>query len=669
MSRRYLSVVGLTVAALILFVSFAQSQPPVHFGTQPPGVAIQNDKLFVALPLVNMGGGDAMEVMVTQIHLGSLQRVKPADLPLAAGDIPAGQSKLLQLGFAAPVREQPMQYPLNLLGTYRLGTRTLRFEVHTMIGRPLPNEGQRDAGQATVDPQTANGAIYPPSNVGFHPDENNQAPGLPLPEGELIGSLSPDNPPVNVATPGSPAGLKADQRVLASNDPVTFVRAGAHLFPNTLTFLDPSGASADVREEFGGPLSRLVFLTGNTYALLSTDGGGTFTQLDPTTIFPNFDSQGNLLDGGLRCDQVVHYIPSINRVVWLMQFWPQTIGTDSKGNPILGLNRLRLASASPSQIIATGGTAWTWWDMTSATFGLGNGWMDYPDLAWTGNFLHISVDSVYAAGLFVIRAPLGQIQNSQSLNLQFTTPSDGKPAYSAHLAQDSPDAAYWFGRANLSSTTIFEWLDNSASYSWRTLNVDSWQNEKKDYVSLAPNGVDWLGGNISTALGATVREDLSLGSGSSRRTIMTAHGAGRGGNFPEPYVRLLDVVKLTSGNQVTWSKTESQIWNPSFAFALPYLATNSNGEVGISLGFGGGGNHATALAGFVGDSTLFYTGQSTTTIGRWGDYSAIRKHWQNPKLFSVSDYFLVAPNVDFPQGQTLHQYRLFGRTADVDGTF
>jgi hypothetical protein len=667
--KSYLTTFGLVVIGLFLFALLAQSQPPgEQFDTAPPGVAIQNDKLFVALPLVNTGAGGATSVTVTGIHLGSLHRVRPADLPFPVGDIAAGQSTLIQLGFIAPVGGRPAKYPLHVHGKYTLGGRMKHFEVHVMIRRPHPSEGQRDAGQATVAPQTANGAIYPPSDIGFHPDENNQDPGPPVPEGDLIGSRPPDNPPVNVAAPGSPAGLKSDRRPLAPNDPVTFVRAGTHLFPNTLVFLDPSGASADVQEDIGGPLSRLVFLTGNTYALLSTDGGGIFTQLDPTTIFPNFDSQGKLFDGGLCCDQVIHYIPSIDRVVWLMQFFPQTIGTDSKGNPILGLNRLRLASASPSQIIATGGTVWTYWDMTSATFGLGNGWMDYPDLAWTGSFLDIGVDEA-SKGLFVIRAPLGQIQNSQTLNLQFTSPSGGG-SFTGHLAQDSPDAAYWFANPTLDSTKIFEWLDSSASYSWRSLSVDPWQNGKNDYASPTPDGgVDWLGSNNSGTLGATVREDVDLGSGSSRRTIKTAHGAGRDGNFPQPYVRLLDIVKLTSGGQVTWSKTESQIWNPTFAFALPYLATNSNGEVGISLAFGGGGNHATPVAGFVGDSTFFYAGQSTTTISRWGDYSAIRRHWPNQKLFSVSDYYLIAPNVDFPSGQTLHQYRLFGRTADVGGTF
>ena len=33
-----------------------------------------------------------------------------------------------------------------------------------------------------------------------------------------------------------------------------------------------------------------------------------------------------------------------------------------------------------------------------------------------------------------------------------------------------------------------------------------------------------------------------------------------------------------------------QIWNPDHAFGYPSLATNSDNEVGICLGWGGGGS-------------------------------------------------------------------------------
>ena len=85
----------------------------------------------------------------------------------------------------------------------------------------------------------------------------------------------------------------------------------------------------------------------------------------------------------------------------------------------------------------------------------------------------------------------------------------------------------------------------------------------------------------------------------------------------------------------------------------------------MSVAAGGGANDATPLAGFVGDSRLYAVNVSGTSINRWGDYTAIHRHWPNNKLFSVSDYFLQAPAKPLT---AIHQYRLFGRTADVGTT-
>jgi hypothetical protein len=76
-----------------------------------------------------------------------------------------------------------------------------------------------------------------------------------------------------------------------------------------------------------------VLATGNWYAVYSTDGGNTFTSVDPTTIFDN------TADRGFCCDQIIQYVPSIGRFIWLMQF-------DTGKN---GKNRLRIAAASPKQ--------------------------------------------------------------------------------------------------------------------------------------------------------------------------------------------------------------------------------------------------------------------------------------------------------------------------------
>ena len=80
---------------------------------------------------------------------------------------------------------------------------------------------------------------------------------------------------------------------------------------------DPSTAEANA--------AGVVLSTGNSYLLFSKDDGGSFTQVDPTTIFPSSD-------GGLCCDQVVVYDKQDDLFFWLLQY-----SNDASGN-----NRLRI---------------------------------------------------------------------------------------------------------------------------------------------------------------------------------------------------------------------------------------------------------------------------------------------------------------------------------------
>ena len=295
--------------------------------------------------------------------------------------------------------------------------------------------------------------------------------------------------------------------------------------------------------------------------------------------------------------------------------------------------------------------------------------MDYPDMSYTNGYLHISID-MQGSGLFVIRGPLNEIQNGLTWHLRYTNPADGNVAFGSHLTQDSPDAAYWFGQVSTSKIRIFEWLDSSNSYSWRTRDINSYKNT--DYKTLAPNGTDWLsfGFGRTAVRGATVQAPNIVTGPITTRVIKVAWSAARGGGFPQPYVRILDIIKQTVAGTTLWfAGNDKEIWNSNFAFQHPYMSTNSNGEVGINTAYGGPSDYPTPLTGFVGDNTMYFANKSTTAIGRWGDYSAIRKHPNNPKLFSISDYFLQAGSGDFPSGRVIHQYRLFGRTADVGGTF
>ena len=113
-------------------------------------------------------------------------------------------------------------------------------------------------------------------------------------------------------------------------------------------------------------------MTANWSAAFSNRNGGpgSFTPLNPTTIFP-----ADVV--GFCCDQIVQYDPTHNLFIWLLQG-----------------NGMRLAVATPTEMINSNGTAWTYWNLPPTLFGqpVGTGF-DYPDLSIGDNFLYMSWDA------------------------------------------------------------------------------------------------------------------------------------------------------------------------------------------------------------------------------------------------------------------------------------
>src|SRR5262245_4617695 len=152
----------------------------------------------------------------------------------------------------------------------------------------------------------------------------------------------------------------------------------------------PKDAGENAMDLSGADSERgVVLLSGNWFCNYSTDNGNSFKTVDPTTVFPSWK------DHKFCCDQVVIYVPSIDRFIWFMQH-----DADSKG-----VGAFRLAAGSTADIQKKFETAWTYWDFTSSTFGLTEG-MDYPDLAFTNQFLYLSTDATTTDGRLVARFAL-----------------------------------------------------------------------------------------------------------------------------------------------------------------------------------------------------------------------------------------------------------------------
>jgi hypothetical protein len=401
-------------------------------------------------------------------------------------------------------------------------------------------------------------------------------------------------------------------------------------FTGSSTTAEPSGATG------GG----VIFVTTNWSAAYSIDGGTSFTPLDPTTIFPN-DAVG------FCCDQVVQYIPSINRFIWLLQ-----------GGKFGGY---RLASASPADIINSGGTAWTYWNLTPNVFGACASF-DYPDMSLGNNQLYMSWDA--CSGLEVVRTSFAGIQAGGTITVEFTDPANGPMAWGSHLMQDTGDEIFWAGHNNNKNMRVFSLQEGSNTYFWRDVGISSWANNTP-LTSLTPDNQNWINFLFNPTTqnpGGGFPANAVLGSTRVGNELWFAWGAGTDGNFPQPHI---EMVTLDRSND--FSKVQQvQIWNPDYAFEYPALATNAcSGEIGLSFEFGGGGNYENHVVGFWGDFVAYITSGSNVGTTRFGDYVTIRQQPATDddpgNLFNAFGYGL---NTIPPPGagtQADVRYVLFGR--------
>jgi hypothetical protein len=497
---------------------------------------------------------------------------------------------------------------------------------------------------ATAEPQHPRGK-YPPYEIPKNRVPNEDHPRV-VPTGTQRGTLAP-------SVQGSKL-LKIEK-----NKPV-----GGAGDPVVVTQYNPQGTAANVGTPPDPNAARngnVILLSYNTRVMLSTNGGTSYVELDPTTIFPSGptkDAAGNLLDNGLCCDQIIRYVPKIDRFVWLMQF----CGTGT-GGCLTGINKVRIASASTQDIVTgAGATGWTYWDLASATFNLSNTTMDYPDLAVGDNFLYFSADAV-SQGLLVVRIPLNQIRDSQTINMGYTTPSDGtatdgSTAYGSHISQNAGDTVFWAGSPKNTQIRVFSMTESSNQYSSRDIDIDSWPNGT---ITLnAPDGVDnfsfgWPGNAIT---GVTRR---------SNTEVWFAWNASSNANFKNAHVEIVEI------NTSNFTKiTQWQIWNDSYAFVDPYLATNGNGEVGISLAWGAANtNYMSNAVGILGDFIVWYPELSTASPVasqiRLGDYFSVSRNPGNPLLYDASGYAVLKQAAPATGWYFDPYYIQFGRDSVANG--
>jgi hypothetical protein len=622
--RRSRAVVPIALIALAgSQVSFAQLTS-VRFTTGPTGLGVNGSTLMLAQPITNDGTLNAVNVQVTSATLRGATLTAPATFPVLLGTIAPANTAVFEASFDASTLAPDTPTLLTIRGTYQVGGVTGGFAVNRFITVPPASPGSGNVNTNSVNPNLTSGAPFPPQPPQFDDEVNSPRP--PVPTGPFVsGSQAPGTGAVPLVQPS--AGVRTAAPVIFNlNNSVGIPSAGTNCNPGVppASCAEPSGASG------GG----VVFVTANWTAAYSTNGGSSFTSINPTTIFPN-DAIG------FCCDQVVQYVPSINRFIWLLQ----------------GSGGMRIAAASPTQIINSGGTSWTYWNLGVGLFGqpAGTGF-DYPDISVGTNNLYLSWDVGFPAcpagcnsGFEVVRIPLSQIQASSTIFFDFTKPSDSSLAWGSHLTQDTGNEIFWAGHNGNSSLRVFSLAEGSNTYFWRSVAISSWPNNTLS--STTPDNQDWLkfGFPGNGVIGAT----------RSSNQLWFAWMAGTNNSFAQPHIQIVTLDRSNNFSKIQ----QVQVWNSGVAFGYPSLATNvCTGEVGMSLAYGGNGNYENHAVGIWGDFVVFGTTNSGEGVNRFGDYLTIR---QNPTvgLFDALGYGIS--NVTGVGMQSDVRYVVFGRSCII----
>jgi len=566
-----------------------------------------------------------------------------------------------------------------IAGRASLNGRSCNFAVASTI-TPL---------ERTIEPVPSRSGSVPSVNptTAFYPPRPALQTRLELNEKTL---RPPQGPPRDFSVMPSPISIREAPIAAAGALPLSSAEAA----PGTTTvarnaFGGRTGSVPPDPSVSGVTPAGVVILSANVGVGYSTDDGQTFTiinlfnvadPLNPArkTFFPEDD-------GGLCCDQVVIYVPKQDLFVWLSTYAAKPIVLN--GQNTTGPNRLRIAWAKPADVAADFLHAWSYTDLTSASVGLGNDWLDYPDLAFSDNFLYIAADhglqgtgQVYSFARILARLSLSDMANNAGvIHYDFMEPKRLGLA-KTHLAQSSPDAMVWAGQFDSSTLTVYVWADVAAEPRAEDVAITSYN--PGDLSIFGPDGVDWNTSTSHGILGAVrthFRDPACTGRDCDIRFVYFAFEAGRDPDHgrPFPYIRVekIDIMRMTLVGEL-------DLFNVGFGCASPALVSrlepNSDREVAATFACSPDGGFAQNAVGFLGDVEFKRTTDSSATQpGRFGDYFHVRNSVSPPSAngrglgFSTLSYSVVAktPGVSCTTGGCTAELRyvLFGRDGELAG--
>ncbi len=499
------------------------------------------------------------------------------------------------------------------------------------------------------------GGFAPPKHPITEGNEG-KTPRLP------VGPFRPSGPPTQVPLAGGSAASRGRNRTASGLAiratrllPANAFPAGIYQPTNTLTAQEPSVASA----------GRVLMYAFNWDAGYSTDGGGTWKELDPHTTFSpclppvaQGSSRSALPPGPCNrapqtvtfgTDQVVIYDPTTKVFIWVLQLF----GTG-------GEDDIRVAYTTASNLASRGAHAWKYFDLPSAQIAGSGHFLDQPRLGFTDRYLYMSMNEGHGNSVFktaIVRIPRAQFGTSQG-------PTGYGYAvfepWSLRLTQNVVGATeYFVGHKDTSTLAVASIHDNSNYVYIR--NVKEPTIADHNWAMTTPGGQDLLGrqsrSQSTGVTGATQDGDGNLWAAwTEGRDVVDKNGnvVTPAGSPTQPHIAvavlhpLRPVPRHRPVPYPAYSVTRSVFWNSSYALMLPDLATDASGEVAMTYDWGGGAQYLNHAVAFLSGGFIDQTVATSTTDQSFDASNPNDNNLGNP----AGDYETIRP-LPPPRGDCL----------------
>jgi Divergent InlB B-repeat domain/PASTA domain len=387
---------------------------------------------------------------------------------------------------------------------------------------------------------------------------------------------------------------------------------------------------------------QVSLLTWNWYAAVTTNGGASFSYLNP--FLQN-------AYGGFCCDQSAYYDPSRDLYIWVVQFVADNTG-----------NAVRLLVAKGASQLESGN--FLSWDVTPQQVGALTGvWYDQPKVARSSNDLYIEVTSYNGdsfVGSVMLRFALDDLAAGNPLKYDPYHPSVGTPAF----ADGATDTMYFAGHVTTSKLRVFRWPESAGA-----AGVTSFDVSHDPYPNTLPYRCPRSGGS-QTGDWCQRDDDRVMGGWISGGVLGFDWDASQGQvgsrTFPFPHVHF---VRIGAASQKLID--QPILWSDKYAFAYAAVAHDGSGDLGGTVMYGGGNTFEncgiiihdgyTAGTGFWElDGIETSDADSEEPLG--GDYLAARADPTNANRWNATCYALHGGGA----GSNMRPYALsFGRQTSA----